>query len=719
MIRTKFGAHVVFGSRNGYGDLARAGMAGVLAVDEGGALTEADAMSPDTVTIYRTQDFYLDAPAGLDQATPAEAVAIADAIWPALRAEFDRNPADLYTVLNEPAAHDTSVMPAYAAFEARAAALAEADGRRLCLLNLAGGTPTLDVWRQYWLPHIAALTARGHVYGRHAYGGFLVRIDQSGAVVPYDDNVGRPFVEADILAAEVPFARMVVTELGFFAGWSLPPVDILVDQVVAYDAIAMRYDNVTAFMLYSLGQWQNGVSNWQDATPALAEYVAATNAAPVPPAQYRKVFHLLPQEMTRAEADVVLDAGAAFVARNSIFRSLDDAVELASLPSTRADSTLYFWWGNRWSLAERERVYNQNVTVVDMPATAPSSPLDGLVLAPLFGEPFAMTSPFNAPREYGNGLHEGIDLDVLSSAVDSLAPVLCAYAGTVDRVRLATGDYFNYVVCRHERNGSPFFTWYAHLDEVFVIAGQSVEAGTPIGEIGATGNASGEHVHFNLQVPGHGLSGYVVPDVVDPAPYMTMSVSLVEVLPYLRGDGRAYTVRAMIGGVEYQEDMHAHFEPLSSTWLQVKNAHFEELWFDVDFVWRGVDTSPGQGRYYALYENGTVGSRWIRRRMAVGERFDRAPFVQFFDKATCAPVSENSGFAPSWIELVAVHATYTFATGLTLTDVLELNWNNNERYYYARGFGLVGWSSSSGDWSAIVNLTGAITEPEVIPCLGM
>jgi murein DD-endopeptidase MepM/ murein hydrolase activator NlpD len=41
-----------------------------------------------------------------------------------------------------------------------------------------------------------------------------------------------------------------------------------------------------------------------------------------------------------------------------------------------------------------------------------------------------------------------------------------------------------------------------------------------VGRAGTTGRSTGVHLHFALQYFGHGLSGYVINDVVDPAPYL-------------------------------------------------------------------------------------------------------------------------------------------------------------------------------------------------------
>jgi hypothetical protein len=77
----------------------------------------------------------------------------------------------------------------------------------------------------------------------------------------------------------------------------------------------------------------------------------------------------------------------------------------------------------------------------------------------------------------------------------------------------------------HERNGRQFYTRYCHLDTRVAQVGQAIKAGQPVGEIGTSGNVSGEHVHFNLEVPGFGLSGYVVADVVDPVPYLPKPIT--------------------------------------------------------------------------------------------------------------------------------------------------------------------------------------------------
>ena len=43
---------------------------------------------------------------------------------------------------------------------------------------------------------------------------------------------------------------------------------------------------------------------------------------------------------------------------------------------------------------------------------------------------------------------------------------------------------------------------YAHLSAVAVHVGQTVETGTRVGLVGATGDASGPHLHFEVRLRG-------------------------------------------------------------------------------------------------------------------------------------------------------------------------------------------------------------------------
>lgn len=89
-------------------------------------------------------------------------------------------------------------------------------------------------------------------------------------------------------------------------------------------------------------------------------------------------------------------------------------------------------------------------------------------------------------------------------------PVLAAAAGTVvvagndteTAYGPATRFYGNLVVVELDRtqNGQPVFTLYAHLSEVNVTVGETVNTGDLLGAVGQTGVAIGPHLHFEVRV---------------------------------------------------------------------------------------------------------------------------------------------------------------------------------------------------------------------------
>ncbi len=59
--------------------------------------------------------------------------------------------------------------------------------------------------------------------------------------------------------------------------------------------------------------------------------------------------------------------------------------------------------------------------------------------------------------------------------------------------------YGQVIEVRHDRRQT---TLYAHLSKIDVRAGQKVQRGQTIGAVGATGMATGPHLHFELRVDG-------------------------------------------------------------------------------------------------------------------------------------------------------------------------------------------------------------------------
>lgn len=97
-------------------------------------------------------------------------------------------------------------------------------------------------------------------------------------------------------------------------------------------------------------------------------------------------------------------------------------------------------------------------------------------------------SPFGAPRRTHR--HAGIDIDG-----EHGQPVRAARAGTVT-FRGTMRGYGMTVIVDH---GDGFRTLYAHNAAVTVDRGDHVERGQTIARVGRTGNASGDHCHFEIR----------------------------------------------------------------------------------------------------------------------------------------------------------------------------------------------------------------------------
>ncbi len=119
--------------------------------------------------------------------------------------------------------------------------------------------------------------------------------------------------------------------------------------------------------------------------------------------------------------------------------------------------------------------------------------VEGVFVRPVKGR---ITSRFGKVRRYNTGVvrhHLGTDMK------GSLGtPVVAAHAGTVTLAE-ELHIYGNAVILKHGPNVS---TSYNHLSQITVDVGQEVTQGMMIGRVGSTGQSTGPHLHWGMEVGG-------------------------------------------------------------------------------------------------------------------------------------------------------------------------------------------------------------------------
>lgn len=216
-------------------------------------------------------------------------------------------------------------------------------------------------------------------------------------------------------------------------------------------------------------------------------------------------FTVFPSTMTKAQEGAyhVVEKGQTLFRISLTYRvpiaSLMEVNRLAS-PSTIYVGQRLFIPGAKTALkvepyrplTEEERGAAERSLSEEGPeAEAPSKP--GIVLPkPSYDFAWPLIGPINSPYGPRRGrLHTGIDI-----GSPHYQEVVAAADGEVIYVRRSKSGLGNAVFIRH---GEYFSTVYAHLSVVIAQEGESVRQGQPIGGVGATGKATGPHLHFEVR----------------------------------------------------------------------------------------------------------------------------------------------------------------------------------------------------------------------------
>ncbi|HWA52272.1 MAG TPA: M23 family metallopeptidase [Patescibacteria group bacterium] len=115
--------------------------------------------------------------------------------------------------------------------------------------------------------------------------------------------------------------------------------------------------------------------------------------------------------------------------------------------------------------------------------------------------------------QFFTSYHPGIDLpNAYGNPIKSIA------SGTVEFAGYTTDGYGNEVLID---NGNGMESLYAHLSKIFVKKGDTVDMNTIIGLIGATGHATGPHLHLEIHINGKAVNPLtILPPFPKAGPHM-------------------------------------------------------------------------------------------------------------------------------------------------------------------------------------------------------
>lgn len=161
---------------------------------------------------------------------------------------------------------------------------------------------------------------------------------------------------------------------------------------------------------------------------------------------------------------------------------------------------------------------------------------------------------------WSSGYHTGLDFPAATGT-----PIKAVANG---RVSLATsgGPYGKHVIIDH---GGGLQSLYAHMSKLRTTAPKSVNGGSRIGDVGATGNTTGPHLHLEARLNGK---------PVDP-------------MKYLSGGGGGFDAKAQGAAQQYAKSILGQYG-----WGPSQFGPLKKLW-DGESNWRWNARNPSSGAY--------------------------------------------------------------------------------------------------------------------------
>ena len=158
--------------------------------------------------------------------------------------------------------------------------LAEADGFKLALYACSTGNPHNVAAVMQMLPALRAAKRRGHYLALHEYGCVGGGVDTLQGTEPYHALRYRHLYESILIPNEAD-PPLVITECSQNGGAEFMGLNVFMNDAEWYDSELRCDPYVVGASLFTLGHWAG--ANFQEALPALADYIASDLPAPRPP----------------------------------------------------------------------------------------------------------------------------------------------------------------------------------------------------------------------------------------------------------------------------------------------------------------------------------------------------------------------------------------------------------------------------------------------------
>jgi murein DD-endopeptidase MepM/ murein hydrolase activator NlpD len=262
----------------------------------------------------------------------------------------------------------------------------------------------------------------------------------------------------------------------------------------------LRLKAVEGFKNRSLGEVTPILTD-MDVTRALRQHSLLAQAS-LSTAELLEELRGLLEERRLANAEAAAAKSEAEAAQQVLEEELallkeQQATQLAL--KAEAERRIDIWAGELTAYAREDaaiqRVIVQNTqkaevtTAVNNPTTASISGFQWPLSARVTSEYGYRVHPVYGSRR----LHAGIDI-----AAPSGTPIAASNNGVIIFAG-RQGGYGNTIIVDH---GGGITTLYAHQSRLGASAGQAVDRGDIIGFVGATGTATGNHLHFEVRVNG-------------------------------------------------------------------------------------------------------------------------------------------------------------------------------------------------------------------------